>query len=127
LVPHAVQKLEETAAELTKEIGVLRPGFAFTAGRKGPVPDEFSATALLTLTTDTYTELTLSFDAIGPKFRGLVGVAPNMQTESSLPKPIEGGTFLINYEEDLASATVRFTKWLDRVIVNGLNQWRLTL
>jgi hypothetical protein len=50
-----------------------------------------------------------------------------MQTESSLPKPIEGGTFLINYEEDLASATVRFTKWLDRVIVNGLNQWRLTL
>jgi hypothetical protein len=43
------------------------------------------------------------------------------------PSLIEGGTFQINYEEDLASAQSRFSKWLEHVIVEGLNLWRQSL
>jgi hypothetical protein len=40
---------------------------------------------------------------------------------------IEGGTFLINYAESNDHAQTRFSFWLERIIVAGLNQWRLTL
>jgi hypothetical protein len=70
--------------------------------------------------------LFLKFDAIGPAYRGLIRVLPYFVTQGN-PKLIDGGIFLINYEEDLASATPRFSPWLDRVIVEGLNLWRLTL
>jgi fido (protein-threonine AMPylation protein) len=40
---------------------------------------------------------------------------------------VPGGTFLINYAEDLATAQKRFEPWLERVIVEGLNAWRRTL
>ncbi len=33
----------------------------------------------------------------------------------------------INYTEDPAAAQTRFSAWLERVIVEGLNQWRQTL
>ncbi|HXB66821.1 MAG TPA: hypothetical protein VNY05_01150 [Candidatus Acidoferrales bacterium] len=49
------------------------------------------------------------------------------QIQGSEPTLIEGGTFQINYEEDFASAQTRFSAWLDRVIVAGLNACRLTL
>jgi len=40
---------------------------------------------------------------------------------------LEGGTFLINYEEDPAKAQARFSTWLDRIVVQGLNEWRRVL
>jgi hypothetical protein len=43
------------------------------------------------------------------------------------PALIEGGTFLINYEEDLKNAERRFSTWLEQVIIEGLKEWRRTL
>jgi prophage maintenance system killer protein len=143
LVLVAAHRLEEVAAELSVEIGALRPGFAFDTSiedfRDGvrqlalqkagiaPAYSDFSEVVRLTLRTEAVSQLTLSFQAVGPAFRGLVNVLPYLVVPGGSPMLIDGGSFLINYEEDLASATARFTTWLDRVIVNGLSQWRLTL
>ena len=43
------------------------------------------------------------------------------------PTMVEGGSFLINYAESYDHAQARFSSWLERIIVAGLNQWRLTL
>ena len=37
---------------------------------------------------------------------------------------LEGGSFQINYEEDLTSVQPRFSAWLERMIVEGLEAWR---
>jgi hypothetical protein len=97
--------------------------------KSGQTPDfgEYNSTARLHLQTGASSALSLSFHAIGPRFRGLIGVVPYLITQSTEPALIDGSTFQINYEEDLASATSRFSGWLDDVIVKGLNLWRLTL
>jgi hypothetical protein len=137
----AVERLAKTAEELDKEIGALGTGFSFEAvgcDLQGPdrelairksgqaTSGDYSDLAYLILKVGALSELTLSFDAIGPAYRGLIRVLPYFVTPGN-PKLIDGGIFLINYEEDLASATARFSPWLDRVIVEGLNLWRLTL
>jgi len=70
--------------------------------------------------------LALSFHAIGPRYRGIVGVVAYLEVPGDV-LVLEGGTFLINYEEDPAKAQARFSTWLDRIIVEGLNEWRRVL
>ena len=69
--------------------------------------------------------LRLSFYAVGPRFRGIISVLAYLSIQGM--EPIVLSTFLINYKEDLASAQQRFSTWLERVIVTGLNQWRASL
>src|SRR5450755_418212 len=85
---------------------------------------EFDASVQLLLNTKPSTVLALSFHGIGPSFRGLIGVMAYFVPAGAEPILVEGGTFLINYEEDLAAAQIRFSAWLERVILEGLNQWR---
>ncbi len=145
LVQIAMNQIGLIAGDLASEISSLDKRFNFSVdggeqsgsdSRReraihlaGQTPDfgSYNAAAHLYLETHPTTTIVLSFQAIGPRFRGLIGVVPYLTRAGSEPKLIEGGTFQINYEEDLASATKRFSAWLDRVIVNGLNKWRLTL
>jgi prophage maintenance system killer protein len=145
LLDHAQKRFGEVAAELRDEIGSLGKGFGFSAAgaeqipwfphresavrKAGQTPDPagYNGIIQLDLQTGTSSVLTLSFHAIGPRFRGLIGVVPYLVTQGAETNLIEGATFQINYEEDLASATTRFSAWLDDVIVKGLNMWRLTL
>jgi Fic family protein len=140
-----MQRLRAIATELSTEIGSIGRGFGFsvTGGPQngfdnvreavvraaGQTPDfaEYNWLGQLNLNTGTSSALILSFHAIGPRFRGLIGVVPYLTTQAAEPALIDGMTFQINYEEDLASATTRFTTWLNDVIVKGLNMWRLTL
>ncbi len=144
LSDQAMKQFGSVATELQREIGTVGKGFGFsvsggpqtghdnlrdTAVRKaGHVPDfaEYNGIVQLNLHTGTMSVLALSFHAIGPRFRGLIGVVPYLTTQGAEPALI-GATFQINYEEDLVSATTRFSAWLDDVIVKGLNMWRLTL
>jgi hypothetical protein len=71
--------------------------------------------------------LVLFFYGVGPRYRGIIGVLAYLHSEGTAPTILEGGTFQINYEEDLASAQSRFTPWLERMIVEGLNEWRRRL
>jgi fido (protein-threonine AMPylation protein) len=70
--------------------------------------------------------LELSFRSLGQRSRGLISVLPLLM-QGPVPTVIEGGSFLINYAESYDHAHARFSAWLERVIVAGLNQWRLTL
>jgi len=139
----AGQRLEEVAAELRQEIGnpggfdfeVIRgkaPGdpvreAAIRAAGIAPDLAEFDQAVRLRLNTGRQEALAISFQGIGPRFRGFIGVVGYLFVQGPGPLPIEGATFQINYEEDIETAKSRFSKWLDGVVVRGLNQWRQSL
>jgi hypothetical protein len=145
LVNFAVKELGKTANELAAEIGSLGKGFVFSAStdekalfyaewvggasKVGYSPNlgDYNATAVLTLNAGRPDSLKLSFHGIGPRYRGLIGVVAFLSIQFAASKLIEGGTFQINYEEEFSSAQTRFSAWLDHVVIEGLNAWRLTL
>jgi fido (protein-threonine AMPylation protein) len=144
LLNDAIKRFGSVATELSTEIGSLGTGFGFRVSggaqagydniresavkMAGQTPEfvEYNGLAHLNMQTGASAVLTLSFHAIGPRFRGLIGVVPYLMAQGK-PNLIEGATYQINYEEDLTSATTRFSAWLDDVIVKALNVWRLTL
>lgn len=145
LVDQARKQLGPISSDLQKEIASIGRGFGFSVSggpqggfdnvresavrKAGHLPDfsEYNARLDMGMQTGTLTTLCISFHAIGPRFRGLIGVVPYLVTQSAEPALIDGMSFQINYEESLESATKRFSAWLDDVIVRALNMWRLTL
>lgn len=139
----ATQRFQKVAQELQEEIGRLGRAFAFGAGAGEPRAganakavqaaghaadfDEHNATAQLGLNTGRNDAVVLSFHALGPRFHGIIGVVAYLSLQGAEPVLIKDGIFQINYAEDLASAQTRFSAWLERVIVEGLNEWRKTL
>jgi hypothetical protein len=141
----ALKRFQQVSQELQKEIGSLTTRFAFgvAAGIQtldtdarakalrdaGHVADlgEHSYGVQLVLNTGRNDNLVLSFHGIGPRYREIVGVVAYLLLQGAEPSLIKDGTFQINYEEDILIAQTRFSAWLERVIVEGLNQWRLTL
>jgi hypothetical protein len=95
----------------------------------GQIPqlDRYGSLAGLSLQAGRNDRLMLSFHALGPRFRGIIGVVAYLAIEGKEPDVLEGGTFQINYEEDLENAQKRFSNWLERMIVEGLNKWRESL
>jgi prophage maintenance system killer protein len=139
----AMQRFQRVAQELEQEIGSLGKGFVFVTGLAEPRAganakavyaagqtadfNEYSAAAQLSLNTGSNDAVMLSFHALGPRFHGIIGVVAYLYLQHAERILIKDGTFLINYEEDLATAQKRFSPWLERVIVEGLNEWRRTL
>jgi hypothetical protein len=133
----AKQRFEEIASRLSKEIPGQGGQFSFSAAggtvrtipEVGHIPDfkEYNKAVWLQLFTERVDALGLSFHALGPVYRGFLGVVAYLSIGGAAPKVIEDGTYQINYEEGLASSKARFSVWLERVIVEGLNQWRRTL
>jgi Fic family protein len=135
----ATQQLGTVSNELGLEIG----GFNFRVSSLGApddlrdssvraagiVPDfvEYDQVVTLRLNTGRDEALVISFQGIGPHFRGLIGVVGFLAIHGSEPLPVEGAVFQINYEEDLENAKARFSPWLEGVIVRGLNEWRRSL
>jgi Fic family protein len=137
----AHNRFAEIARELNTEIANAGRGFGFQVGSRNrdaevaaavqesgqvAIYEEFFAAPLLTLNTGKVAQLVLSFHALGPRFRGLIGVVAFLSVENKLTL-LNDGTFQINYEESPESAQARFVPWLERVIVAGLDQWRRTL
>ena len=145
LVAVANQRLTNVAEQLTKEIASLATGFSFgvqavgprgadqiraaAVGQAGQVPDfaEYDQSIMLHLNARRPDSLVLSFHGIGPRYRGIIGVVAYVFVQGAGPLPIEGGTFQINYEEGADKAQERFSGWLERVIVKGLEAWRQML
>jgi len=143
LVQVASQSLGSVANQMTREIGNLGKDWRFgVTGALGPTQDSQRASALqkadqitelgvysnvvrLSLQGERLDELVLSFHALGPQYRGIIGVAAYSAFEGK--EPVTLGTFQINYEEDAGIAQNRFGTWLEGVIVEGLKQWRRTL
>jgi hypothetical protein len=143
LVSLAAEQLGKVSQELGLEIGDLDAfDFAVIRGRTtgGPVRDaairaagiipdlsEYDQTVRLGLNTGQKEALAISFQGIGPRFRGLIAVIGYLVIQETKTLLVEEATFQINYEEDLETAKARFSSWLDGVIVRGLNEWRRTL
>jgi Fic family protein len=145
LLSLALQRFGQIAQQLNAEIGSLATGFGFGSSggqqggyddirataieRAGQVPHfaEYNASAQLSLNTGRAEHIAVSFHAIGPRYRGFIGLVAYLTMQGTEPVLIKGGTFQVNYEEDLATAQSRFSAWLERVIVEGLAQWRRTL
>ncbi len=143
LFQFAEQRFQQIMQDLRREIASEGFGFEASGGLKWADTNtrakavlktdqvanyaEFDASVQLSLYTGRRAILALSFHGVGPHFRGLVGVVAYFLPQGAEPTPSEGGTFLVNYEEDLATAQTRFSAWLERVIVEGLNEWRRTL
>jgi Fic family protein len=144
LHPFAVQRFQKIVQDLQEQIPAST-GFTFESSSGFRYSDaalraravqsagyvanyqEFDASVQLLLNTKPGTVLALSFHGIGPNFRGLIGVVAYFVPHNAEPILSEGGNFLINYAEDLAVAQARFSAWLERMILEGLNQWRRTL
>jgi Fic family protein len=145
LVAFASNRLQLIAEQLKRDIASLGRGFGFAVFSQegdpelfdkrlaairdaGQIPDldEFNTTVRLAIDTGHAERLVLSFHGIGPRFRGLIGVVP-YYIQDQLATSLRAGAFHINYEEPLESAQARFSTWLERVIVAGLDQWRRTL
>ena len=139
----AALRLREIERQLTQELGGRGYSFSFSGGQSAP-PDvvftevlrqaahtanleEFDTIVRLSLNAGRPDSISLSFHALGPRYRGLIAVVPFLFIQGIGATLIEGGTFQINYAEGLTHAQTRFAAWLERVIVAGLNQWRLTL
>ena len=137
LVALGKQRLEAIASQLSAEIPTHGGQFSFSVaeGRVkaipevGHIPDfnDYNKALWLQLFTERVDALGLSFHAVGPVYRGFIGVVAYLSIAGAPSKLIEDSTYQINYEENLASAQARFSTWLERVIVEGLNQWRRTL
>lgn len=144
LVNTAMQRFGQIVSQLTQEIGSVGRGFTFSAAsvpyghddirarmaeRAGQAAAfaEYSAVVHLSLAAGRNDALVLSFHALGPRYRGIIGVVAYLVVQGGEPALVKGGAFQINYEEDLTSAQARFSTWLERVIVEGLTEWRRTL
>ena len=140
----AEAKLKDLAQRLKAELGPS-VNFFFSTQRGPGSPDdervqaieqagqkpdfvEFSSVVLLMFQSKSPDYLALSFHAIGPAFRGLIGVVPYLKLDRS-PTPISINVtpFQINYEEDLETARTRFSEWLEQFVIAGLAEWRKTL
>ncbi len=92
------------------------------AGQLASLAD-YNGAAQLILAPNTTIEL--SFHALGPKFRGIIAVLAYLIVNGA--PVLLGDTFQINYEESEEFALTRFSSWLDRIITQGLMEWRRTL
>jgi Fic family protein len=141
LVGRTHQRLDQIAGELTAQIAAPSRAYKFgTNSIPGPThvaaitsafPTHDSAAydklVNLVLKTATVSNLSISFQSVGPRFWGIIGVVAYLSSQGPEPVLFPGGTFQINYEEPLKDAQERFGAWLERAIVAGLTEWRRTL
>jgi fido (protein-threonine AMPylation protein) len=113
--------------ELTAAPAEIARAWALESIGQVPKLEEYNDLLGLRMEAGRRDQFVLSFHALGPQYRGIIGVVAYLVVEGREPKVLEGGTFQINYEEEPASAESRFSKWLERMIVEGLNRWRESL
>lgn len=145
LMGFARQRLEQLAANLTKEISENRPELQFQVWRSSsssvppglnykPNTTDYDRIERLSLgvveSGDFYERASIEViaHAIGSKFRGLLGIAtvfgtpgvPSDQLVSQEP-------FQVSYAEPYESAERRFRPWLEESLINALTLWRKSL
>ncbi len=88
---------------------------------------------LMIFTADSRAEILLSTHGIGRGFRGVLGISALFRRRDEAEEPEQGSVeavpltdevFQVNYVEDAADVKPRFERWLDAVLVRGLETWR---
>ncbi len=121
LQQYAIRRLREVSERLREEAGER---FGFETSVKHHVGS--AAWVQLLFKADPEAILDLFIRYIGPRSSGIISLASHLVPQGGEPITIDG-TFLISYAEELTHAQTRFSAWLERVIVEGLNEWRRTL
>ncbi len=145
LVKHATQRFGRLTDELRQKFGSVVIGsapyeFTLHVGGYDDVQAkiaekaghfacfaEYNCRVYVKLNTGRTDVLAVSFYAMGRRYRGIIGVLAYLLLQGREPALVKGGDFQINYEEALDKAQARFSTWLERVIVEGLAEWRRTL
>lgn len=82
------------------------------------------------------TEIVISFHSLGTESLGVIAVSAFVEhrgwgedgnTTLDGPYPICGDVFQFSYNQDSASTTARFEKWLNEAMIAGLDHWRRQL
>src|SRR5579859_3022094 len=133
LMDIAAMRLNEVKKTLENEIQRSRPDWKFTTGDGGvgmslnmpytPNPDAYERQYVLYLRGQRLQQIGMRADAIGSKFRGLIGmlmVFDGFEAASKEP-------FQVNYAESVEDAERRFRPWLEESLVNALSLWRKSL
>jgi hypothetical protein len=132
----ARERFDYLAGLLNEEIGATgneqpnageepRKEFVQPAGRISGPPAYYGVQQLM-LHARRPDTLSLSFNALGPPSRGIIRVVASLWVYGAQPSLIES-PFLINYEEDEKNAEIRFSAWLEGVVIEALKEWRRTL
>ena len=81
------------------------------------------------------TEMLISFHGVGREFQGVLACSASWfqrvetedgEREVEAVTPVTDQVFLINYKETLATASARFSGWLEDAIVRSLKLWQET-
>ena len=98
-------------------------------------PRIYRAWARLVLQNANRTEVLIAFHGIGQEFQGVLACSASWfqrvetedgEREVEAVTPVTDQVFLINYKESPASATSRFSDWLEDAIVRSLKLWQET-
>ena len=94
---------------------------------------EYRSWIRLVLHTDSQAEILVSFHGTGYEFRGVLAVSACFFRREETEKgereivdvtPLSSEIFQVNYREDQEDAVVRFSDWLEEILVKGLEIWR---
>ncbi len=97
---------------------------------------DYHAWARLTFKTESgQSDILLSFHTVGRDFRGVVGASMCFYRRQASGdedaarqvvelQAVSEDLFQVNYKEDLEEAERRFAPWLERALVEALDQWR---
>ena len=97
------------------------------------IRDYHSWVRLVLITESGRSEILLSFHAVGPEYRGIVGASMCFYRRSQSEdgdrqitelQNISEELFQLNYKEQSAQVVRRFEPWLESALLMGLGQWR---
>lgn len=131
-------ELEKLSYSLRAEIGTIRPEFEFVRGTSydsfpGELPYlpnrlEYQNIQGLQIRQGLQrASVEVQANAIGSRFRGLIGIVTVFDSGLRNAVIASKGAFQVSYAESPESAERRFRPWLEESLVNALTMWRKSL
>jgi hypothetical protein len=150
----ASERFRSVSDTLNNELQAISNRYAAFAERSGPGNDYWFKTQIVNIAkssdyyadTRTYrswvrlkireerqTELVISFHSLGVEFLGIMAASAfliyrDLNEDDVMavdgPYQLHNETFHFSYTEDQALVENRFRKWIDEVILFGLDEWR---
>jgi Fic family protein len=140
LISIAGAKLEELAANLTKEIAETGTDFSFSKQdyvllRLNDLPykpnwtdyEQGRGLHIDRSSRSGFSVIEVQAHCVGSKFRGLIAFATGLSDDSGKTTVVSKEGFQVNYAESSESAERRFRPWLEESLVNALTMWRKSL
>jgi Fic family protein len=73
------------------------------------------------------TEIVVSFHSMGAEFLGLIAISAWITLPRQQAKPLSKAPFQFSLQDDESQVKQRLDKWLDDILLDGINLWRIQL